>query len=239
MKRTPSSLALLLLLPTLLACGDGETPPVKPPPPTRVALTAGSPKTATIQQGRIDWYTVPVARGQSYVVSLTSLTDSALSLRVDNGGLQSSNRLTASPKDFTIRTVGTSLDIDVVGSPLVKPSSDYVLTVVPAPVVPATIVGTSGDIAPRTPTVGWVETRSTSRYQTTGLAAGSHTVSIVGLTGAADLHVYADATYSNELDCTLRHAGARECVVSGTAVYFSVVAGGVNRDGAGYVVLVW
>jgi len=42
-----------------------------------------------------------------------------------------------------------------------------------------------------------------------------------------------------ELDCTLRHAGARECVVPGPDAYFAVTAGGVNRDGAGYVILVW
>ena len=238
MKR--SSTLAAFLLPALLACGgDGETPPVKPPPPERVSLTLGAALQSTVTRGSVKWYTVAVTQGMPYVVSLTALTDSALSLRVDNNGLQSSNLQSTSPKDFTVRAAGTSLDIDAVGSSLVKPSGDFVVTVVPAPVVPPTIVGTSGDIPAGTPTVGWVETRSTSRYQTTGLAAaGSHTVSIVGLTGAADLHVYADATYSNELDCTLRHAGARECAVSSSEVYFTVTPGGVNRDGAGYVILV-
>jgi hypothetical protein len=238
MKRALAPLALVL--PAVLACGTGgETPPVEPPPPGRTALTLGTPRAGNLRQGRVDSYTVAVTRGQSYVVSLTSLTDSALGLRVDNAGTVQSNVQTAAPKDYTLQAAGTPIRVDVEAASLVKPSGDYVVTVVPAPVVTTPIVGTSGDVPARTPTVGWVETRSTSRYRTTGLAAGSHTVSIVGLTSAADLHVYADGTYSMELDCTLRHAGAREFTVPGQDAYFAVTAGGVNRDGAGYVILVW
>ena len=228
---------LALALPTLLACGGSDLPPVGPV--ERTALVLGTPREFTLQQGRQDRFTVPVTQGVSYVVSLTSLTDSALSLRVDNGGTISSNAFPTSPKDVTLEAAGTSLAIDVVAAALVQPSANYVVTVVAAPVAGVPIVGTSGEIPARTPTVGWVETRSTSQYQTTGLAGGTHTVSIVGLTGDAQLHVYADETRSMELDCTLRHVEARECVVPGPAAYFSVTPGGVNREGAGYVILVW
>jgi hypothetical protein len=237
MTRVAPLLALLFATPMLVACGGDEAlPPVTPVERTSIAL--GTPTPATLQQGRTDRYTVAVTQGTSYVVSLTSLTDSALSLRVDNGGAISSNSQTTSPKDVTVQAAGTSLAIDVGSASLVKPTGNYVVTVVPAPVASVPIVGTSGAIAARTPTVGWVATRSTSRYQTTGLT-GTHTVSIVGLTGDAQLHLYADETYSMEQDCTLRHPEARECVVSSAGAYYSVTAGGVNRDGAGYVILVW
>lgn len=228
---------LAFLVTILAGCGeDREIPPVRPPEP--IVLDLGTPKAGTLQQGRHDRYTVGVTQGVSYVVSLTSLTDSALSLYVFNGTTGPSNTLTTAPKDMVVQAAGTSLGIDVVASSLVQPSGNYVITVVPAPVPSLPIVGTSGAIPPRTPTVGWVATRGTSRYQTTGLT-GTHTVSIVGLTGDAQLHVYPDATYTTELDCTLRHPEARECAVAGPAAYYAVTAGGVNRDGAGYVILVW
>lgn len=183
-------------------------------------------------------YAVSVTQGASYVVSLTSLTDSALSLYVTNGGAGPSNVQATSPKDFTVQAAGSSIEIDVGATSVVRPVGNFVVTVVPAPVPSVPIVGTSGAIALRTPTVGWVATRSTSRYQTTGLT-GTHTVSLVGVTADAQLHVYADETYSQELDCTLRHPEARECVVSSAGAYFAVAAGSLNRDGAGYVILVW
>lgn len=231
-------LATALAGSVLVACQGGESlPPVVPI--QRSPLTVNVPLQGTLTQGLIKRYSVVVTPGASYVVSLTALVDSAASLRVDNAGIVSQNTQVTSPKDFTIRATEGTLDVDLDAAGLDRPATNFVLSVVPAPVVPNPIVGTSGPIPARTPTVGWVESRSTSRYQTTGLGAGTHTISIVGLTAAADLHVYADQTYTQELDCTLRHPEARECTVPGPSAYFAVTAGGVNRDGAGYVILVW
>ena len=105
-----------------------------------------------------------------------------------------------------------------------------------------TVTGTpaneSAQIPPDVPTIGQVATRGESRYWTTGLTLGNHTVTISDLTGAADLHVYGDNTYSMELDCTLRFPGALTCTVPNTtALYFSVRSGPLNRDGAWYVII--
>jgi len=97
----------------------------------------------------------------------------------------------------------------------------------------------SAQISADVPTIGQVATRGESRYRTTGLALGNHTVTISNLTGAADLHVYADDTYSMELDCTLRFPGTLSCTVPNTtALYFSVSSGPLNRDGAWYMIIV-
>jgi hypothetical protein len=236
MKRSVFTFALAA--PVLLACNGADTLSTQIPI-QRSPLTVAVPLQGTLTQGLIKRYSVVVTQSSSYVVSLTSLVDSGATLRIDNGGAVSQNTLVTSPKDFTLRATEGTLDIDVSGEPIERPATNFVLSVVPAPVATTPIVGTSGAIPARTPTVGWVETRSTSRYQTTGLGTGTHTISIVGLTAAADLHVYQDETYTQELDCTLRHQEARECTVPGPNAYFSVAAGGVNGDGAGYVILVW
>jgi hypothetical protein len=106
-----------------------------------------------------------------------------------------------------------------------------------------TVIGTpvneSVQIQPDVPTIGQVATRGESRYWATGLTLGSHTVTISDLTGAADLHVYSDNTYSMELDCTLRFPGTLTCTVPNTTdLYFSVTSGALNRDGAWYVIIV-
>jgi hypothetical protein len=106
-----------------------------------------------------------------------------------------------------------------------------------------TITGTpaneSVQIPPDVPTIGQVATRGESRYRATGLTLGSHTVTISDLTGAANLHVYGDNTYTMELDCTLRSPGALTCTVPNTTtLYFSVTSGAINRDGAWYVIIV-
>ena len=72
----------------------------------------------------------------------------------------------------------------------------------------------------------------TSFYVVSGLPADvPHVVAITALTGAADLHVFADATYSFELDCTFRSVHgvigiAQDCTVTDrSALYFSVSSG--------------
>ena len=57
--------------------------------------------------------------------------------------------------------------------------------------------------------------------------------------------MFSDETYSIESDCTLRRPGdvtssPEGCTVAtGAALYFSVSSGELNREGAGYIILVW
>ena len=140
---------------------------------------------------------------------------------------------------------GSVLNIIVDGHQAVGSAADYVITGGVAPVVTLPITGTGGSVPRGIATIGLVETRQTNRYFTTGLTPGTHTVSITGLTGDADLHVFSDESYSHELDCTLRRPGdvtngPEDCTLTtGTALYFSVASGELNRDGAGYLILAW
>lgn len=139
----------------------------------------------------------------------------------------------------TVTASGSVLNIIVDGHQVIGSAADYVITAVLAPIVTLPITGTSGSVPRGIPTIGLVGTRQTSRYFTTGLTPGTHTVSITGLTSDADLHVFSDETYSFELDCTLRIRSKDCTLTTGTALYFSVASGALNRDGAGYIMLVW
>jgi hypothetical protein len=145
----------------------------------------------------------------------------------------------ASPKDFTVIPLDTVQYFAVDGFNVAGAMGHYVIMATPAPVVVTPIVGTSGSVPAATPTIGWVQTQAPSQYHTDGLSAGSHTVSIVGLTAAANLHVYTDGTYTVEATCTSGNPSARECIVSGPSAYFAVSAGSGNTVGAGYIMLVW
>ena len=179
------------------------------------------------------------------MVGITGLTDKA-QLRVLGGVNEcATSSPGTSPKDCTVTASGSLLNIIVDGRQVIGSAGDYVITAVPAPFVTLPITGTGGSVPRGVPTVGLVGTRQTNRYLTTGLTPGTRTVSITGLTGDADLHVFSDETYSVELDCTLRSPGdvanlPEDCTLAtGTALYFSVASGELNRDGAGYIILVW
>lgn len=123
-------------------------------------------------------------------------------------------------------------------------ASTYTISFAPTPVLGTPVNEGLVNIPHNVPTKGQVATRGTSYYAATGFPLGRHTVSITGLSGDADLHVYADGTYSLELDCTLRAPGdvldePQECTLPNTAeVYFTVTSGELNRDGAVYNILV-
>jgi hypothetical protein len=205
--------------------------------PNRLFLS--TPGADVVTGGDANLYAVAAVPGTSYTVSLTVLTDSAAALSVSNGGPISTLAQPATPKDVTVVASDTVLYIAVDGFAVTGPTGGFVIMATSAPVVVSPIVGTSGSVPAGTATIGWVETRSTSQYHTDGLASGSHTVSIVGLTDAADFHVYPDGTYSLESACTFLHPGTRECTITGTSAYFAVSAGPLNRVGAGYIMLVW
>ena len=145
-----------------------------------------------------------------------------------------------SPKDGTVAAADTVQYFAVDGINVAAGTTGhFVIMATPAPVVTGPIVGTSGGVPGATPTIGWAVPNTASQYHTDGLAAGTHFVSVVGLTAAANLHVYADGTYATEATCTSENPGARECIVSGPSAYFTVAAGPVNTVGAGYIMLVW
>jgi hypothetical protein len=211
-----------------------------------IELAIGSPLPSHVERNTESFYYVlNVVPGTAYTVSITGVTDSA-SLSILGGvNVCTPTPLNVSPKDCKVTASGSALNIIVDGQQVIGSAADYVIMVVPAPVVTLPITGTGGSVPPGIPTVGLVGTRDTSRYVTTGLIPGTHTVSIIGLTGDADLHVFTDETYSSELDCTLRRPGdvtnlSEECTLAtGAALYFSVASGELNRDGAGYLILVW
>lgn len=202
-------------------------------------LTLATPIEDTVGDGEARFYRAALTLGTPYSASITALTDSAMLFHVKQGDQGGTLSGTLSPKALRLNAFGPSIYLGVDGSVLDKPLGAYVVMVMQAPVLTLPIVPTEGAIPFRTPTVGWVETRSTSRYHIEDLPAAPYTVSILGPTGDIDLAVYSDATYSSQLDCTLQNAAAQECTVSGTALYFAVSAGPVNRDGAGYIILVW
>jgi hypothetical protein len=200
-----------------------------------IELTIGSPLLSHVERNTESFYyvlnVVPVT---AYTVSITGVTDSA-SLSVFGGvNVCTPTPLNASPKDCKVTASGSALNIIVDGQQVIGSAADYVIMVVPHRY---RSYGT-GAACLRNSTVGLVGTRDASRYVTTGLTQDSPSAS--GLTGDADLHVFSDETYSFEFDCTLRAFGAKECTLTtGTTLYFSVASGPVNRDGAGYLILVW
>ena len=212
---------------------------------TPTSLTVGLPLPGRVDKSEETSYEAAVVPGAKYIVSITGLTDNA-TLRVLGGNSECAMlSFTVSPKDCTVTAVGTALTIRVEGNGVIGTAADYVVMAAPAEIVTLPIIGTNGNIPFGVPTVGLVGARDTSRYFTTGLTPGSHTVSITGLTDDADLHIFSDETYSFELDCTLRRPtdvtnSPEDCTLTtGTALYFSVTSGELNRDGAGYIILVW
>jgi hypothetical protein len=212
---------------------------------TPARLTVGLPLPGRVERNEETSYEAAVIPGTRYTVSITGLTDHA-TLGV-LGGINECTALsaTSSPKECTVTAAGSLLTIRADGHEVIGTAADYVVMVVPAPVVTFPITETSGSIPPRVPIAGLVGTRGASRYFATGLTPGTHIVSMTGLTDDADLHVFSDETYSFELDCTLRRPGdvtnmPEDCTLTTTStLYFSVSSGELARDGAGYIILVW
>lgn len=224
--------------------GSGGGPPPEPPP---FCLSVGSPMARSVDKNAQSACSVAVTPGTAYVVSLTGLTDNA-NLVVSAGGaaLCSASRTGTSAESCTMTAPGSALEVVVDGNQAGGTAAQYIIAVALAPVVSIPIAaGTSGPITHGVPTVGLVAPRDESRYSASGLTPGTHTVSISGLTEDADLRVFSDGTYSFELDCTLNRPGdvtnaPEDCTLTtGTDLFFSVRSGEVNRDGAGYVILVW
>ncbi|MDT8420068.1 MAG: hypothetical protein RQ754_06520 [Desulfuromonadales bacterium] len=191
--------------------------------------------------GTDSYYAFDVTPGENLTVALTGLTDNADLIPLLPATCNQAYNLLpgTSPEYCHLTTTGSRLLVAVTA----LESASYLLSLSPTPVVTEPANEGTGEnpvqIPPSTPTVGQVETRGTSYYVTTGLDLAAHTVSISGLSGDAALHVYADETYSFELDCTLRSSTTTCTVEDATALYFSVSSGPLNRDGASYTILVY
>lgn len=134
------------------------------------------------------------------------------------------------------------------GGPVIASASSatgarVLLSLAPTPSVAAP-VDENRAIAAGSPVAAQVGPRGESRYAVTGLAAGDVNVAIFGLSADADLKVYADDTYSMELDCTLRAPGdvlptPSDCTTtSGGSLHFAVRSGELETAGAGFLLLV-
>jgi hypothetical protein len=208
-------------------------------------------------------YSVPVSPG-AYTVSITGLTDDAdLHVFTDNGTVITSAVCSATttsntliigktPEDCTLSlTAGSGIFFVVDGLFSSAVSVQYTALVAPAPNVPnPTSEGLAlspAVISVDTPTTGQVARASTSFYSVSGLTPGSrYTISITGLTDAADLTVYgSDSTFTTHVACSIDNTGLpgttpESCTLPapGGTVFFTVVSGSTSGNGAAYLVLV-
>jgi hypothetical protein len=220
----------------------------------------------TTQRGAVV-YSVPVAPGV-YTVSITGLTDDA-DLHVStevftaNGSVISAaacsppdNTLLIgnSPEDCTlnVNTSGTDVLFVVDGIFSSAFTVQYTALITLAPNVPSpTIEGiaTAPVALPLHASVtGHVARAGKSFYAASGLAPGSrYTISITGLTDAADLTVFgSDSTFTTFVGCSIDNtlpAGTtpRGCTLQapqGGTVFFTVTSGSLTGNGSAYLVLV-
>lgn len=192
------------------------------------------------------YYWFDVIPDTDQTVSLTGLTDDADLLPIlpsmctqGHTDLPDTN-----PEDCQLTTVPYRVIFAVNG----LESSEYILSIAQTPNVDFPV--NEGEIIDpiviqdNIPTEGQVGSGGISFYTSTDLTYGNHTVSISGLSDYADLGVYADGTYSFELDCSLIKSGdmldyPEDCIVENVnTLYFSVESGELNGDGASYIILV-
>ena len=225
-----------------VACAGSDGSAPLPTEPTddgnaaRVPIAVGALQAGTVARGATAGYRATVAPGSAYVVALVGLTDSLVTLRVRDGAAVHAAGGSGSPKDMTVRAAGPELAIDVVGAGMAAAAGSFTVAVLPAPpggTMPLDVsTFPAGEARP-----GWVESRGEVRYRVPN--AANRRVALVGLTAAAELKVYPDSTYTMESPCTLQQPAARECAVPGAEAVFAVRAGGVNREGAAFVMVVW
>jgi hypothetical protein len=244
-----SSFFLLALALLTAACGGGggDQGPPKCTPLRTTTVAVGVPAHGTVTVGAPSRYSAPVTPGVKYSVAIIGLSDSAASLTTYADGCFGTAATTAaagrSPQESIVTPNGATLWIAVGADPNSTSPVGYVLLIAPVPsaVNPQT---ESQSITEDVPAVGQVATRSTSSYSAGGLASGArYAISVTALTEDVVLHVYADGTYSLELDCTLRpnHTlfAPQECqLAAGAVAYFTVQSGPINRVGGRYEILV-
>jgi len=196
-------------------------------------------------------YTVPVSPGVAYTIGMTGLSDDAdLSVFGNDGtftalaacSIDNTRFIGTTPEDCTWTSSAGTLYFIVDGIFSSAAVVQYTVLAMPAPVVPIpTNEGTPGSPVPlflNTPITGQVAYGGTSFYAVSGLTIGTrYTVSILGLTGNANLTVTTPAsclvdntnfTVTTPEDCTL--------VASGSTLYFTVATN--TSGGVAYINLI-
>jgi hypothetical protein len=203
-----------------------------------------------------------------YTVSVTGLTDDAdlhvfTEVFTNNGSvispavcspLDNTLLIGNAPEDCTLQVNTSNTDVLFVVDGIFSTAFtvQYTALVTPAPNVPNPApegsfqapVGMTVDTTPKT---GQVARAGTSFYAASGLTPGSrYTISITGLTDAADLTAFGDSTFTTRLGCLIdnaRFAGTapESCTLQapqGGTVFFTVTSGSLTGNGAAYMILV-
>ena len=233
--RSGATLALIAV-PLLGACSDATRPTCGRFSPSAVVID--DPSSGSIVGASRQFYAGKVPTSGEYSVSVTAITDPSVTLSVYGNGCYLTPVATTVagtwPQELRQAT-GDSLWFVVSASPSGGSSANFTTLVTPiAP--PGSTQSESIAVTQGTPFLGRVKTGGTSHYWAAGLvASATYAVSIVALTDDAVLHVYADANYVTELDCTIRNVhvpkAPQECdPVSDGGVYFTVasLAGATN-----------
>jgi len=239
-------IAMLALFagPLLGACSDTTKPTCGRISASPVAVDA--PSSGAIVGAARQFYAGSVPVSGQYSVSVSAITDPSVTLAVyDNGCFGSPVSTTvagASPQELR-QTIADSIWFVVSASPSGGNVASFSALLTPI-AAPGSTQSESIAVAKDIPFLGKVKAGGTSHYWAAGLVSGvSYAVTIVALTDDAVLHVYADANFATELDCTrlaVHVAKApQECdPVSDGGLHFTVSNGAGAVGGARYEVIV-
>jgi len=218
-------------------CGDTIKPadpgPVEVPPTTLLSL--GVPMEDSIPSMGASYYAARVTTGSEYFACIVALTDSAQFTIFEDSTFSDGGFCRAPfsnlPQSCHFIAYGDRVFIKVHSPGHSSPTIHYTLLVMASPQGPhESEQGTPVPVGP--PVVGHVGTRSSSSYVATGLTIGrEHIISLVGATGDVEL-----------CPGLLRErvGSVQECrkVALNDSLAFGVLCGPINREGAGYVLLV-
>ena len=221
----------------------------------RQPIVLGQPEGGQLPVGGWQTYDAAVTLGRPLVaaavtagpsVGLRCYADTALTSPL--GGGFSDNvvgRTSDGVVDCSLIPGAGTFSFDADAGPVATGPVDYVAFVAPAPDA-SNLTTEDVQVPLNAVTPGHVGTRGRSTYTVTGITPGaSVTIATAGLTGAADLRVYLDDTFSVQLYCTLMNSSAvgtpEACtfIAAGPTAWFGVESGPVNRDGAAYLLLTW
>jgi hypothetical protein len=180
-------------------------------------------------------YSYTVSPGDTLTVGLVGLTgDADLAVLSPETCLPGHTGIPGTdPEDCTLVTTGNQITLAVTGNE----AANYTLSIAGTPSI-AQPTSESTSITRDISTIGQVGTRGISFYSTTGLTPGTYTISVFGLSGAAELHI--DLVL--EEDCTIHNVisnSPQDCIGSFTdSANFRVTSGPLNREGAAYIILV-
>ena len=222
-------------------------------------LTFSTPVLDSTTQTGAKRYAVPVSPGVTYTIGITGLTDDVDLYVFGNDNTFSAQAICSidntlftgtTPEDCTLTSSGNTFYFIVDGIFSSTATIQYTALTTPTPIIPVpSNEGTIGSpivVTVNTSSTGQVAYSGTSYYAVGGLSAGTrYTVSIIGLTGNANLKVFgSDSTFTTLSGCLSNNTFFREetpedCTVisPGTTMYFSVIAN-TTSGGVAFINLV-